>query len=698
MTRTSWAWWIAALALTLGGCPTTPSPGLDDDSGGPPPGDDDTGDDDTGDDDDGDDDTGDDDTGDDDTGDDDTGPPEPYDSPVVGRVQGVVTTPDGQPIEGVTVRLGPNASELTNADGAYRLDGIEPDGLLHLTFAKFGYTTDHGRTELRAWETRTVNASLLPVDTLANVSGTAGGEVVSDDLRLLFPQDAFVDQLGQPVTGAVQVSATHVDPTGPELRAAPGDTRALDSDDYEVGLRSYGMAEITLSANGSPVSLAAGQTVAMEFLLPEGLPADQASLGAGDTLHTWWFDDDLQRWLPGGEALVGVSTSDPGRLAAFAEADHFTWWNIDWAYTLTCVQGRVTDVAGHPIEGAQVWAEGISYAGSTVAETDADGHYVIWPVSTDASVQLLAEVTIAGQAHDVTSGTVQTSGTVLPDGGVQGYQATLADILAQGHDLSACDSQPDLVIPTCVMAGEVTLMQQDIFNPLAPGKVITHSGANAYFYEPDGTADTCAAVEPLDLPVDSCAVVSQDDAFFGLTGGQDPVDAGALLHIRDDALALDLERVEREPGDVFYESTSSQAVPFDAAYDVYAYGAQGGIPEMQADAAVVLGDRMTVTFPPASQTVQITRGQPLPVLSVPSEDSWGMALLLVPDDNAQPAVVCRCEDDGEFLVPGDMTAQLPTGPVGLMVGRAVTDTAHLPTGYSIRTIGVTGAVLVGEVD
>ena len=120
----------------------------------------------------------------------------------------------------------------------------------------------------------------------------------------------------------------------------------------------------------------------------------------------------------------------------------------------------------------------------------------------------------------------------------------------------------------------------------APGQVITHSGANAYFYEPDGSVDTCAAVEPLDLGADSCAVVPQDDAFFGLTGGQDPVDAGALLHVRDDALALDLERVEREPGDVFYESTSSQSVPFDAAYDVYAYGAQGGIPEMLAEGAV----------------------------------------------------------------------------------------------------------------
>ena len=692
MRRIPWFWLVLPLSVTLAGCPTTPGPSLDDDVTDEITGDDD--DDSTS----GDDDTADDDTADDDTGDDDTGPPEPYAGPVVGRVQGLVTTPDGEPIEGVTVQLGPGDATLTGADGAYRFDAVEPDGLLHLTFSRFGYSSNHGRTELRGWETRTVNARLLPVDSITNVSGTSGGEVLSDSLRLVFGPDSFVDQLGQPIAGAVQVSVAHLDPTGIELRAAPGDTRALDADGYEVGLRSYGMAEVTLTANGSPVSLAPGQTVDMEFLLPDPLPVDQQSLGVGDTLRSWWFDDDLQRWIAEGDAAVGESTTEPGRLAAFSQADHFTWWNIDWAYTLTCVQGDVVDVAGNPIEGAQVWAHGVSYAGSTQSETDEDGHYVLWPVSTDASVELLAEVTIGGQAFDASAGPLQTSSTVIPDGGIQGYKATLADILAQGHDLSGCEVQPDLVVPTCVVAGEVTLMQQDIFNPLAPGQVITNSGANAYFYEPDGTVDTCLAANPLDLEEDSCAVVSQDDAFFGLTSGRDPVDAGALLHIRDGLLTVDLERTEREPGDVFYESTASQVLPYDAAYDVYAYGAQGGIPEMEAIAAVDLGERMTLIFPPTDQVVQVVRGQPLPVLTGASADSWGMAVLLVPDDSGQPAVICRCQDDGEFLVPGDMTAALPTGPLGLMVGRAHAGTTRLPTGYQARTIGVSGAALIGEVN
>jgi hypothetical protein len=565
-------------------------------------------------------------------------------------------------------------------------------------FSKDGFSSNFDLVEVVGWETQSASASLLPVTGVVTIPGDLGGTVDLHDVVVEFGPGAFVDGQGQPVNGAVDVTVTYVDPTTDSLRAAPGDTRALDAGGNEAGLQSFGMVEVTMESAGNPVELATNQTAGLELLLPDPMPLGQQYVTEGLNIGLWWYDETRMRWVDSGSGTVVQSTTEPGRLAFQADVDHFTWWNCDDAFSLTCIRGKVVDVGGNRIEGANVAADGVDYAGTTDGVTDQMGDYVIWPVRQASNVDLRAEVTVGNENWTTQAGSYATPSYGIPGFAVQGWTPTINDVIAQGMDPMECAEMPDLVIPTCVIAGQVSVMRLEMYNPALPGFNVSVVGGNGYFYEPTGDPDTCMQSDPGDLPPESWDKVDQDQDFIGpLNQGMDAKGAGGRVEIYDDTEQMDLDKTAREPGDIFYENINSPDLTYEQNFDVYAYGEQDGVPEMELQDALPLGREMIQQTPAVDQNLVIQKGQPLQIETNTGDDAWGTMIYLVPDDQQEQALIGRYVDDGVIEIPADAISTMPAGPASLIIFRAESGTEDMPTGYKARVVGMSGTGMPCEI-
>ena len=621
---------------------------------------------------------------------------------VMGRITGFVTTADDQPIGGVTVDLVGVTSALTDEDGLFVLTGVEPDGVMNIKFTKRGYTSNIRTVELMGWETQTINARLLPVDLIETI-GSQGGRIETAELRVDLPANAFVDKQGQPISSDVEIAVTHIDPSSDEILAAPNDFSAYTVTGSEAGLASYAMIDVSMTTpDGEEVELASGSSAGVELLLPEELPASQA-VQVGDVIPTWHFDEELVKWVEEATATVIESTTVPGRLAAVFDAPYFSAWNVDDCFidpndpaaaaacmgvTVTCIVGNVDDVGDNEIIGADVLAGNVNLFGTVNDTTDDNGEFMLWPIQQNAIVDIMVDVTVGGRRYSV------TDGSFVANGGA-----------ADGTDPAQCVRIPTIEVPTCVVGGVVDLKRQRVHNPQVPDVVADAIAGKAYFFEPDGTPETCLNINPTIIPVDTCEIVDTtdlDDEVMDFFWGQAPLDAGTeveLVSETGDTLFLDPE--ERVVGDEYYEGlaqTDEVDVPFDSNVDVYAVGDQYGLPPTDLAGSLPMGSEMELSNDVLSNGFRVKRGDKLSVTTNSNADSWGTMALIMPDDNTDIGCMCRFNDDGQIDIPADVTSQLGTGEAAMMITRVTTDMEQLPNGYWLRTMGRTSTMVMGEID
>ena len=628
---------------------------------------------------------------------------EPGAMTVMGRVTGFVTTPQGEAIPGATVDLVGVTSALTDEDGLFVLTGVEPQGVMNVRFTKRGYTTNVRTVELMGWETQSINARLLPVDLIETI-GSQGGRIETAELRVDLPANAFVDKQGNPISSDVEIAVTHIDPSGDEILAAPNDFTAYNEAGFEAGLMSYAMIDVSMTTpDGEEVELAGDVSAGVELLLPEDLPEMQ-EIQVGDVIPTWHFDEDLVKWVEEDLATVIESTTAPGRLAAVFDAPYFSAWNVDDCFItpdmdpaamaaclgtpVTCIVGDVDDVGNNEIIGADVLAGNVTLFGTVTDTTDDNGEYLLWPIQVGATVDIIVDVTVGGRRYSVTDGSFTANGPA-----------------ADGTDPAQCVQVPTIEVPTCVVGGVVDLERQRVHNPQVPDIIGDSVAGKAYFFEPDGTPETCINIEPTVIPVDTCEIVDTtdlDDEVMDFFWGQAPLDAGTdveLITETGDELFLDPE--EREPGDVYYEGIAQSDevdVPFDSNVDVYAIGDQWGLPPVDLAGSLPMGSEMELSNDVMTNGFRIKRGDKLDVTSNSSDDSWGTMALIMPDNGTDVGCMCRFNDDGAMEIPADVTSQLGTGEAAMMISRVTTDMTQLPNGYWLRTMGRTSTMVMGEID
>lgn len=166
-----------------------------------------------------------------------------------GTVAGTVRGLDDTPLAGVAVRIGKHAT-VTDANGHYAVPEVDVGNQV-VTFEHPQYVTTQRPSLVVPSYAPAVDVSLIARSTPQHINADRGGVVSAGPLALTFEPDdlAFLD--GRPVHGQIDVMVTAVDPRiARHIEAAPARLEGIDVKGNQVGLFSYGMAEIEVSQAG----------------------------------------------------------------------------------------------------------------------------------------------------------------------------------------------------------------------------------------------------------------------------------------------------------------------------------------------------------------------------------------------------------------------------------------------------------------
>lgn len=311
-----------------------------------------------------------------------------------GMLAGQVSSLDGEPIAGVAVSLSTGLSATTDDHGFYSFTALTPGDTVVATFRKEGFATTAKAFTVQSSSDATVGCVIMaeaapPVLFDADATSTQR----SGDSAVTIEGGTLVDAEGNPVSGEVELTATFFDSSGDGVMAFPGGFEsAQGTDGSPVTLESFGFAIYEATQNGEPVNLAPGATAVIEYVLPDNAQDD---FDVGDTIPLWEFDEATAIWTEAGEGEVGEASDGSGRLAWFAEVDHFSAWNCDAPVDEKhCIAGRVVS-NGSSVTGALITAVGIDYNGTSTAHTGSDGTFCV-DVKRGSLVQI--EVRLNGSA------------------------------------------------------------------------------------------------------------------------------------------------------------------------------------------------------------------------------------------------------------------------------------------------------------
>lgn len=351
-------------------------------------------------------------------------------------VIGQVSTVDGVPIPAVAVTLANGSSMSTDGYGyfSFAVDSGEGSTIV-AHFSKGGFAPmSKSMTVQDAATARPVPIHMAPADVTVTIDSSKESKTRTAQSAVTIPAGSLRNASGQPVTGDVELSVTHLDPSTDAVLAFPGSFgAATDAGGRQVALESFGFASYELTQSGQPVNLAPGQTATIEYVLPANA---QAGYRVGDKIGLWEFKRETATWIEAGQGEVRLASDGSGQLAWFAQVPHFSDWNCDQSQERHCITGRVvmdapdplapltdesdplaplTDepdplaplVSGMtPVAGATVIATGISYNGTDTAITDANGNFCVYAKSgSTCSVEIRLNGSPAPTLYQVSGST-----------------------------------------------------------------------------------------------------------------------------------------------------------------------------------------------------------------------------------------------------------------------------------------------------
>jgi hypothetical protein len=226
------------------------------------------------------------------------------------RLQGRVLDVEGAPVAGARVRVG-SAVTSTRADGTFFVLDLPADTPLTVEVQSSGYSSWQDLRYLPPDVWSYVDANVAPVERVRLEDASKGGVVeTSTGLRLQFPPGAVQDATGALVTGPVTVAVAHLDEPH-EVVAAPGGLLVMGALGGQTRERSWGLAEITLTANSQPAQLARPVVLSMPL----------AAAWEDEPLRLTWLNPETSRW----EEIADVRIQD-GR--GLVTVEHFSWYGV----------------------------------------------------------------------------------------------------------------------------------------------------------------------------------------------------------------------------------------------------------------------------------------------------------------------------------------------------------------------------------
>lgn len=309
--------------------------------------------------------------------------PQTVPSPVKANLQGNVLDENGQPAEGVSVKIGAK-STTTDVKGYFRINDAVMDGNASLlTLEKPGYYKAF-RTFSATSGTNQVVIKLVKRDLGGTVNASSGGDVsLSNGTKISLPANGIVRASDNSVySGTVNVYASYIDPTSPDiLERVPGSFMANDKDGKRVLLSSYGMMAVELeSTTGQKLQIKPGSTAT----LTSPIPASALS-SAPATIPLWYVDEATGLWKEEGSATKQGNNY-------VGTVQHFTYWNCDVPVPTIKFTATFKTAKGQPLVNTHIVIKPTTgnYYGSAHGFTDSLGQ-ASGPIP--ANMGLVIEVT-----------------------------------------------------------------------------------------------------------------------------------------------------------------------------------------------------------------------------------------------------------------------------------------------------------------
>jgi hypothetical protein len=605
-----------------------------------------------------------------------------YEGESHGRISGIVTTTDGLPLSGVTVTA-QDVEATTSVDGVYTLLDVNPADTIVVQFSKQGYARNYTTTALQSWENVASNASLLEADGFAVVNGIGVSSVSIEGTRVSFSENSFIDSDGNQYSGEVTVQVTHVDPSTSEIWGAPTDLTAIakgSSDTTKdvtetLQLVSYGMVDVALfDEDGKELNISEDSPASLEIPITNGSLPELYQLSDGDTQSSWSFDTQRGMWIEEG---VGNIVEEDGNTYFQFEASHFSWWNCDQGMVPSCASGRVVDISGFPIRGAEVTCDGTQ--STSVATTDDEGYYV-------CSV-------LVGDTVTFTGATVVDNRNWL--------QATSKFMDGEGSSAAECEPIEVIKIDVCRIAGTINVQNMDASNQMNTG--LNADTLGAYFWEPPGDPHYCDNLWE-SLGSDECWTGDVKEIQLSFPEGSKPGisddsrSVGTWLEVRTlrDSYRIDRQTDAGQPLYV-WESHSvdgTQVSEHRTEFD------DGDILDIQApgDYSSYFGAWNVEGFDVIPNSVQfgLNSNDPLVLdgnLSI-SYDGKREDNVFVTAMVGETMMVCKFDDDGHFTLN---SSGLDEGFGGLAIQHISENLFEGPDGLPIRTQVFSGESVVIDV-
>jgi len=304
-----------------------------------------------------------------------------------GTVSGTVLSLEDVPLSGVSVQIDAQTT-LTDSLGHYTFSDV-PVGSHVLTFQHSLYVLTQRQVTVFPAVDPQLDVNLLSRSSAQHLDADKGGVITEGPLTLSFDPGDLAFKDGTPVHGQIDVVVTVIDPRQPKhILASPARLEGIDVNGNQVGLISYGMAEVEVFQGAKKLQVRPGQSVRASMNI-SGL----GHLAQTDSIPLWHHDTNRGLWVQ--EPSVGASTdtlarvprvgiamvqkSADGALVATTELPHFSSWNWDVSEGATCTVITVPFLAGTTVSNLQVV--------STDSSGNADG---LWNVTTQCLLGTMA--------------------------------------------------------------------------------------------------------------------------------------------------------------------------------------------------------------------------------------------------------------------------------------------------------------------
>ena len=246
---------------------------------------------------------------------------------VEARFSGLVVDDHGTPVQGALVGLDAlSAPILTDANGRFE---VEIDAGIHaVTIDAAGYLRAYDQVHVSPYQSDDEIFNLTAADFADSFANMDGAALVIGDAQLTLPPNGFEYADGRPVTGEIDVVATH--------HASSRLGVAEDGSD----LRVFASIDVEFYADGELVNLAPGQYADVE------IPVDESILEVGieeedhehaesapEAISAYHFDPMERVWVEEG---YGTLFHTDNGLVWQARLPHFSQWGFGHSKVEVC--------------------------------------------------------------------------------------------------------------------------------------------------------------------------------------------------------------------------------------------------------------------------------------------------------------------------------------------------------------------------